>query len=69
MPAPFEIPMTLAAKLGSLVVHIEEARSNDGHEFDWTAADQLMYDPEVQEFIEKLRGMSLVPVKRKELPR
>lgn len=65
----FPISMALAAKLGSLVVHLEEAASNDGHAFDKIATEQLVRDPEIQAFVEMLREKALVPVKRKELPR
>jgi hypothetical protein len=55
----------LICKLGSIVVHMEELHSADGHEFDKAALDQLLIDPEVQEWIEGLRKMAMVPVKRK----
>ena len=57
-----EIPITLAAKLGAIVVHAEEMFSPDGHEFDRIALQQGIADDEVQAWIGSLGP--LVPVKR-----
>lgn len=56
----------LIAKVGSILVHLEEARSKDGHHYDWAALDALMVDPEVQEWLDGLRKLTLVPRKRNE---
>ena len=54
----------LAAKLGSLAVHVEEAIGFKGHPFDVEACRGLLLDPEVVNFLEMLRLMVLLPVKR-----
>ncbi len=59
-------PVTLIAKVGSILVHIEEGTEVGAHTFDWTAAQTLMKDPEVQEWIAGLRKLAFVPVKRSE---
>lgn len=59
-----EVPFSQAAKLGSLVVHIEEFLSPQGDPFDADAIRGLLADPEVQTFVEALRALALVPVKR-----
>lgn len=59
-----KIAVSLAAKLGSVLVHVEEGLSAKGHVFDWHAIDGLMSDPEVTGWLEHLRGMALVPEKR-----
>lgn len=61
---PFAISPRLAAKVGSLIVHVDEALSPGGHEFDWTATRALLTDSEVVEWLRALQKMTLVPLKR-----
>jgi hypothetical protein len=61
---PFTIDAALAAKLGSILVHVEEGRSSAGHAFDWLAVDALMADAAVLEWIRALQKIALVPLKR-----
>jgi hypothetical protein len=60
----FAPQVALIAKLGSILVHVEEGLSDGGHHFDWTATRSLLADREVQQWIEGLRAQALVPVKR-----
>lgn len=53
----------LAAKVGSILVHVEEALSLDGRDVDWQAVFVLMNDPEVKAWIKELG--TLVPRKRR----
>jgi hypothetical protein len=55
---------TLIAKLGSIVVHMDEATDFLGHHFDVIAMRQLVADPEVQSWLYGLRLHAMVPVKR-----
>lgn len=64
MSYPFVIHPALAAKLGSILVHVEEGRSGAGHAFDWHAVDALMADDAVLEWMRALQKMALVPLKR-----
>lgn len=57
---------SLIAKVGSILVHVEEATGDDGHEFDWATIRQLLADREVQEWLDGLRRHALVPVQRKQ---
>jgi hypothetical protein len=50
--------------LGSALTHVEEARSAKGHPYDWVAAENLLEDPELQEWKEAMRKLGLLPVKR-----
>lgn len=52
-------------KIASALVHAEEYLSDDGHEFDLVAFRQQMDDPEVQAWLETMRGAGLAPRKRK----
>lgn len=61
----FAPPVQLLAKLGSIIVHIEEGLGDDWHHFDLTATRSLLADREVQEWLESMRAKALVPVKRK----
>lgn len=54
--------VSLLSKLGSAIVHADEAMSTDGRNVDKEAFISVLNDPEVQEWI---KGMGvLLPVKR-----
>lgn len=59
-PAP-----SLLSKLGSIVVHAEEALSADGHPFDKAAIETLLADPEFIEWRRQMDAMALLPKKRR----
>lgn len=65
MSDPLEPSVALLAKLGSIVQHADEALSDDGHAFDWTALRGLLADPDVTEWIGAMQKLAFVPVKRK----
>ena len=50
-------------KLGSLIVHYQEAR-DQGHEFDRIAVQQLERDKEVIDWLAAMQALALLPVKR-----
>jgi len=52
----------LLAKIGSIVVHVQEGLSPTGHHFDLQGMKPLLADPEVVEWIEAM-GV-LLPKKR-----
>lgn len=62
---PFVMQASLAAKIGSILVHVEEGTSADGHAFDWESARALLGQADVVEWIRALQKMALVPVKRR----
>ena len=53
--------VALLAKLGSIIVHVDEGASSKGHVFDWTAARILIGDPEVQEWLTGMGRMAFIP--------
>lgn len=57
-------PVALLAKLGSIVVHIDEAAGDSGHHFDWAALRSLLADREVQDWVEAMGKRGLLPLKR-----
>lgn len=59
-----KLPMTLMIKLGSLIVHHEEAASHKGHHFDLDVIGTLRNDPDVVELMDRLDSMGMLPVKR-----
>lgn len=59
----------LLCKLGSILVHVEEGTSADGHAFDVIALRSLMADPEVRAWLREMDKLALVPVKRNREPR
>lgn len=59
------IAISLVVKLGSIVVHLEEARSSEGHHWDWSTIDSLLTDPEVRTFLDDKANAVFLPVKRK----
>ncbi len=56
--------VALLAKLGSILVHMEEGRSSEGHHFDWAAIDALMTDPEVRCWLLAMDRGGFLPKKR-----
>lgn len=63
-PDPLHPSGGLLAKLGSLIVHFEEGISDKGHPFDAVAMRQCFADPEVVAWLEGMRKLALLPVKR-----
>jgi hypothetical protein len=60
----FAPPVRLLAKIGSILVHVEEGHGEGGHDFDWIAVGSLLADREVQDWLDSMREKGLVPVKR-----
>ena len=56
---------SLLSKLGSILVHIEELTSSDGHPFDAEATRSLMSDPEVVEWMKAMSKMGMLPLTRR----
>ena len=59
-----ELSYTLQAKLGSLAVHAEEMLSDKGHHFDVEVIKAILGDAEVRDWLDGLRKMAMLPVKR-----
>lgn len=60
-----EISASLASKLGSIVVHLEECFIDDrGHPLDLEALKPLLSDVEVCEWMTLMNELALLPVKR-----
>jgi len=57
-------PTPLLVKLASIIVHYEEAMSEDGSPFDRQAAEAQLQDPEVQECFKMLSKNAMLPLKR-----
>ena len=64
MTDPLKPSMSLLAKLGSIVVHVEEAMSSKQHKFDILALQQGIVDPEVVAWLGEMRKLALIPEKR-----
>ena len=65
MSNPLQPSPSLLAKLGSIMVHVEECYSTDGHAFDKIAVEQLLIDPEVTEWRKAMDAISMLPKKRR----
>ena len=61
---PLSPGTSLLVKLGSLIVHHEEAVSPNAHPIDVQTYEELRADPEVEIWFEEMNGMGLLPVKR-----
>ncbi len=57
-------PASLLLKLASIAVHADEMLSANGHEFDRTALDSVLRDPEVTAWLKKMVKEGMAPVKR-----
>lgn len=56
--------LTTAIKLASIVVHVEEFLSPDGHDYDKIAIEQLLKDPDIVEYLAVMNSAAFLPVKR-----
>ena len=56
--------LTVAMKLGSAMVHIEEFLSPGGHEHDRAALQSILDDHEVLAWRKKMDAAGLLPVRR-----
>lgn len=54
----------LLCKLGSIVVHADELLSPKGHPFDKEALLSLFQDDEVNQWIDGMRTLAMIPEKR-----
>lgn len=59
-----EMALDLQAKVGSIIVHVDEGLSAGGSHFDLAVVQTMIADPDVQAWLDQLRGMALLPVKR-----
>lgn len=66
MQGPLNPTVSLLCKLGSIVVHADEAMSPHGHQFDAVALKGLIADPEVSAWLDGMRKGAFLPVKRTE---
>lgn len=64
MNDPFKPSVSLLVKLGSIAVHAEEIMSPKAHDFDKTAIQTLLDDPEVFEWRKAMDKKAMLPVKR-----
>ena len=64
-PDPLKPPIGLLVKLGSIVVHVDEMLSPDGHEFDRGAVEIGMADSELKAWIAAMTKLAMLPVKRR----
>lgn len=55
---------SLLAKLGSIIVHFDEALSQDGDYADVQAAHVLMRDPDVDAWMRAMKDMALITLRR-----
>lgn len=51
---PLKPSLSLLSKLGSIVVHADEAISQNRHQFDIAAIETLLADSEVQQWIKDM---------------
>ena len=65
----FKPDIPTLCKLGSIVVHCQEFLSSDGHYVDKMALESLLKDKDVNEWLDKMNKLALLPVKRSEKPR
>lgn len=57
-------PIALLVKLGSIAVHVDEALSNQGHQFDIEALKPLLADREVQAWLASMDNKAFLPLRR-----
>lgn len=60
----FAPPIGLLAKLGSIIVHVDEGSGQGGHQFDWVVVRSLIADREVQDWLEGMDAKGFLPKRR-----
>ena len=65
MDDPLNPGAALLAKIGSILVHVDEATGEGAHHLDWQAVKGLMDDPEVTSGLEGMDALALLPKKRR----
>ena len=63
-PLIFQPPVPLLVKLGSIVVHCEEMLGPDAQNVDRIAAQGLLNDPTVRQWLSEMTEVGLLPVRR-----
>lgn len=63
-PDPLQPSMVLLITLGSLVVHIDEMISPNGHPFDVEAVKSLLTNQELKDWLKQMDRLALLPKKR-----
>lgn len=63
---PTEPSLSLLTKLGSIVIHADEATSEGAHQFDIEAIRSLLSDQEVKDWLAAMNDLALLPKKRGE---
>lgn len=61
---PLHPPASLLVKLGSIIVHADEALGPGGHHFDVQTMQTLLEDPEVERWLAEMDVLALLPKKR-----
>lgn len=64
--ASVNLTIPLAAKLGSILVHVDEYSADGGHRYDLDAARSLLDDIEVRQWLAHVASLGLLPRKRGE---
>lgn len=59
-----EPELGLLAKLGSLVLHVDEGLDGNGDPLDIAAVRALLEDPEIVDWLAGMDELALLPVKR-----
>ena len=61
---PLTPSVALLCKLGSLIVHADEGSGKNAHPSDVETFLGLLHDPEVVAWLDAMRALALLPVKR-----
>jgi hypothetical protein len=56
--------LSVAVKLASLAVHLEEMLSPSRHRYDVSAAETILRDPELRAYLAEMDKLTLLPVRR-----
>lgn len=56
--------LDILVKLGSLAVHVEEMFSPNSHLFDKRAIETILQDEKLQNWLQSMNKLALLPVKR-----
>jgi hypothetical protein len=63
-PNPLAPDVQTLVLLGSALIHAEEYMSENGHDVDKIAFDDVMNNPKVKAWVEQMNGLAMLPLKR-----
>ena len=60
----YDLDIRTLSKLGSIIIHVDEGLSQEGHPFDLEAIKALINEPNVRAWLKDMDKAALLPLRR-----